>query len=547
MTAPGGPSGSGLAPRGGPLSIRAFLTDGSLSALCQEISAITGARVRLRDERGLVLPPWSRSDAPGLTEPPGPGSASVPLVVDGERIGEITIDDPRGHSEHARTAVELLAHVASELCTDVIELRNRVTEVRVLSRLSAMLADGGSQRDALGLAIDSALEALRLDAGSIVLLPEDADGLSATEDEADLRISAARSLSPTWLSSPIPLSRGRLFDRLALAGEVVTSEDLLADDRVLMPQRCAAERLASFIGAGLIFGGRPLGGIRLYSRTKRSFTASDRRLIRSIGQQAAAAVEQARLLAIRERERGVQRALRVAADVQRRMLAATPPRHERLDVAARFVPSHDLGGDFYDLFDLRGRLCVVVGDVVGKGVPAALLMSSVRATLRAHADIDPDPARVMERVNDALCRDSDVQEFATVWMGLIDPDTLELEYVSAGHDPPALVRPGSGLTRLDAGGLVIGVHRGEAYTSHRVALQSGDVLAVYSDGLIDARNFDSQRLGRLRLEAQIVEALEEHPDAGAGVLVDRILWSVRRFVGLAPQADDETLAVVRVK
>lgn len=535
------------------MSIRAFLTDGSLAAVCEELSRAAGVRVRLRDEQGLALPAWAHSDAPGIDDPAPPGSASVPLTVEGDRIGSLTIEPEPGAEVRpgVRETVELLAHVAGELCADVVELRNRVTEVRVLSRLSAMLADGGKEIDALGLALDSALEALRLDAGSIMLLPEDADGLSATENEADLKRSAARSLSAAWLDNPMPLSRGRVFDRLALTGEVVVSEDLLADDRVMLPERCREEGLGAFISAGLIFGGRALGVIRLYSRAPRAFSATERRLVRSIGQQAGAAVEQARLLKLRARERRVQRALKVAGSIQQRMLARQVPAIGPVEVAARFVPTHELGGDFYDLFEVRGRVGIAVGDVVGKGVPAAVLMSAVRATLRAHADMVDDIGEVMRRVNDSMCRDTAAQEFATVWFGRIDPATLELEFVSAGHDPALLVRhdeSGAWRTRrLRGEGLVVGVNPGETYVVERTALQPGDALIVYTDGLIDARNFDQQRFGRDRLDREAEQALAETPDAGAEMLVDRLLWGVRRWVGLSTQADDETVAVARIR
>ncbi len=543
---------SSIAPGGrAPATIRSFLTDGSLAALCAELGRATGTTVRLRDEHGLVLSAWGRADEPGADESPTEGAATVPLVVDGERIGAITVEPSAGEpvAEAVPSAVELLGHVACELCTDVVELRNRVTEVRVLSRLSAMLTDGGSESDALTLAIDSALEALSLDAGSVVLLPEDADGLSSREDEADMQVSVARSLSDRWLNDPAPLSRGRMFDRSALAGEVVISKDLLNDDRVLMPNRCRAERLGSYIGAGMIFSGRPIGVMRLYAREPRSFSASDRRLIRSIAQQAAAAVEQARLLGMRERERRVQRSLQVAGEVQRRMLPRHPPSMDTLESAARYVPSMELGGDFYDVFDVSGSLGVAVGDVVGKGVAASLLMSAVRSALRAYADGDADPARVMTRVNRALCRDTTVQEFATVWFGVIDPVSLVLTYASAGHDPPVIVRDEGGeLTarRLETGGLVAGVMVEETYTSARVQLRAGDVLVAYTDGMIDAVRFDGERLGRARFERLALESVEEERGESAQVIADRVLWSVRRFSGLAAQADDQTLAVVRV-
>ena len=162
--------------------------------------------------------------------------------------------------------------------------------------------------------------------------------------------------------------------------------------------------------------------------------------------------------------------MRLAADVQRRLLPSEPPRIAGLDTAARYLSSLDLGGDFYDLIDLGGHLGFAVGDVVGKGLPAALLMASVRATLRAHAADLYDLDEIIARVNAALTRDSRPEEFTTVFYGVIDPASRRLTYCNAGHDPPVVFRRAGdedgGATRvvatLDAGGMVVGVDAAQA-------------------------------------------------------------------------------------
>src|SRR6185295_6677226 len=151
-----------------------------------------------------------------------------------------------------------------------------------------------------------------------------------------------------WLECPLPLSKNRLFDRMALDGQVIVAEDLQTDDRILIPERAAAEGLGAALHAGLVFQNRPIGVIRLYSRRPRRFSDSDRRLLRSIAAQAAVAVEQARLLRVEREEQRVQRQIQLAADVQRRMLPDKPPDYPGLDLAARYLPSFELGGDFYD-------------------------------------------------------------------------------------------------------------------------------------------------------------------------------------------------------
>lgn len=532
-------------------SIRDYITDGSLGALCAELAALTGASVELRDERGERI----ESDASGLVVAPRGkvDEIEVPLLVEGARIGSLAMSGGSVDGDalgHARSILSLLGRAASELCADVSELRGRVKELGVLERLSSLLVAGGDTEHILEAAFESALEVLGLDAGSLVLLPEDADGVARSNDESELVVKASHGLSEAWLESGTPLSRERVFDRQALDGEIVVSEDLLADPRVIEPQRCVEENIRSFIGAGLVVRGRPIGVMRLYSKSVRTFSEADRRLLRSIGQQGAAAVEQARLVEARARERRVKRQLRLAGAVQARMLPTRLPSVEGLQISARCEPSSDLGGDFYDVFEVGGRVVVMIGDVVGKGIAAALLMSAVRATLRAYLERVDDLSRVMAMANDAMCRDSQPNEFATVWLGLIDPGTRALTYVTAGHDPPFVVRDveqrHAQIEELPGEGLVLGVQEGEAYLARTVELRAGDVLFAYTDGVTDAASYDRQRFGRARLHTGVLELLGREPGASASRVLDQTMWQVRAFSGLAERADDETAVVVRV-
>lgn len=535
------------------VSLRDFWTDGSISSLCALLTELAGQTIELRDEHGHLLPPGEAPSAPALTDtPPPPGSTAIPIRIEEQEIGAVVVHPGEGPThERALQAGHLVAAAAREMCSDVTELRHRVAEIDTLYKLSALLVRGGKAKETLEAALESALAVLDLDAGSIMLLPEDADGLAKGESEADLERSVAINLSDDWLGNPLPLSRDREFDRRALAGEVVAVEDLAQDPRVLLPEQSVEEDLTSFMCAGMVFDGRPIGVIRVYSRQRREFSAAEQRLLKSIGQSAAASIEQGRLLKLKARERRTQRALRIAGAVQQRMLPVVVPSVPGIDLAARYRPSFEVGGDFYDLFVAHGRLMIVAGDVVGKGIAAGLLMSAVRATMRAYAELSEDLERVMARSNDAMCRDTTVSEFATAWMGSIDPATRELRYVCAGHDRPALFRrDASGAWQhemLDAGGLVAGVIQGETYPLERVALREGDVLIVYTDGVTDALSFSGKRFGRKRLLETVRELLESEPEASATEVADRVFWAIRQFSGLRRQADDETLVAVRIR
>jgi sigma-B regulation protein RsbU (phosphoserine phosphatase) len=561
-------------------SITSFLTDGSLAALCDELSEMTGVRVSLLDPEGRRIvhdrsdsaKPWRMEDVAAIAPPLAPaGSAHdgahvvelddrtlVTMWVEGSIIGALliqgAIDGGEGRSDSRaslRVLAPLLATVAADFCRHELDLRHRVQEVQTLYRLSSMLTRATTMESILQTCLDSAIDVLELDAGSIVLFEGD-DGPS-TQTEVDLVLKASKNLSKDWLNNPIPLSKERLFDRVALKGELVISEDLFTDDRVMLEKEVREEGLRAAIHAGLVFQDRSIGVIRLYDRRPRTFNESERRLVKSIAHQAAVAVEQARLLKLQEREGRIERQLQLAADVQRRMLPRTLPNIPRLSLAARYVPSFELGGDFYDFIELPGNLGIAIGDVVGKGVAAALLMASVRASLRAHVQDVYHIDDVLSRVNAALCRDTRDNEFATLWYGVIDPQTLRMTYSGAGHDPPLVFRvtrhrppTPADIDELSIGGMAVGIDPSQRYQRGTYDLHASDVLVLYTDGVTDVQDFNGKRFGRARLRQAVLDFLAQDRDASAGKIVDHIFWSLRQYGGLRERPDDQTVVVLRV-
>ncbi|MBX3324063.1 MAG: SpoIIE family protein phosphatase [Phycisphaeraceae bacterium] len=536
------------------ISLSEFLTDGNLARLCDEIGALSKRAVVLRDERGRRIVAsdgaagWRIDETDVSMEA---GELSAPLVVAGEVIGRIDAPLAGDGDERLASVMRLVASTASELCSDVLELRQRVVALEALQRLSSLLVSSANLTSVLEATLDSALSALGLDAGSLVLFPSDADGFTARDDEAELRLAVSRNLSKAWLTSPLPLSRRRVFDRRVLGGEVVAVSDLLSDEHVLNPERCREEGLASFLSAGLVFGGRLIGLIRLYGREVRVFSELDRGLIRALGEQAGAAVHQARMVEIEQEEKRIQRQLSLATDIQMRMLPQAMPVLRGFEIAARCEPCFELGGDFYDLIELSGKLGVVIGDVVGKGIGAALLMSAVRSSLRAYADDEEDLGSLLGRVNRAMCRDTMTHEFATIWYGVIDPEARTLTYGSAGHDPsllmPAGGRSSAEIVELHATGLVVGVLAQQTYESRTIELKAGDTIVAYTDGVLDRMNFEGKRYGRARLKESLAQILGKESEASAERIMDHLVWDMRRFAGLAEQNDDETIVVMRFR
>lgn len=534
------PSARGPAEAG--LTLRDFLTDGSLARLCVELSRISGATVEVRDELDRLVTADARGwRIGGVRDGLAPEQREIvqPLVVGGVRIGAIVAGGD-GAGRELSGLLPLITQTSVEWCHGFLELRHAIDELGVLIELSSLLVGASDVSRMVEQGLDSVLRVLRLDAGSVVLLREDADGI-VSEDERDLILATARGLSTVWLESPEALSQKRMFDSMALAGEVVAIEDLLADPRVRIPEQVRAERLRGFMCAGLVFRGRPIGVIRVYSRSARVFSELDKRLLRSIAQQAAAAVQQSRLIRQRERDLEMERQVRLAADVQRRMLPRSLPSDPRVELAARYQPSFQLGGDLYDLFELDGRIAIAVGDVAGKGVPAAMLMALVRCSFRAHAERGLGAGEVLTLVNRDLCRDSLPSEFATVWYGLLEPASGEVEFACAGHEPPMILRADGRCEQLPIGGLVAGIDPGAVYAPSRVRLGPGELLLAFTDGVPDVMSFEGQRFGKARLRGVLEAMPAEGEKPSANGAIGRVLRELRQFGGLTVRQDDTTL------
>lgn len=534
-------------------SIVHFLTDGSLPRFCVDLGDLASAEVTLHDPTGCqILPADGETPFAIATRPSDPaGNHVVPIEIEALRLGEFRVS--KGAPKKLLSSVQHLALTVSEVCDNEYELRHRVRELEVLYMLSEHLARASDVQEVLTIALDSAMDVLDLDAGSIVLFDDEAQ---VSSDEQDIELIASRNLSKAWLSDPMPLSENRQFDRSAIGGEIVAVENLLEDPRVLSPDRLRREQIVGFVTAALIFQNRPIGAIRLYDKNPRHFDSSEQRLVMSIAQQAAVSVEQARLLEMQARDRQLGRQLKLAGEIQKRMLPTKMPSFNHLDIAGRYAPSLELGGDFYDAFKVGSpvspNLGIVIGDVVGKGMPAALLMASVRSSVRAYAQDVYDIDEIVSRTNKSLCRDTLESEFVTLWYGVIDPQTLHLTYCGAGHEPPMILSVpdhrapnATDLVELSTGGMVIGVDPSQRYQRGHFDLHRGDVLMCYTDGMTDVQNFEEARFGKRRLQNALIETLADNPEASADEIIEGIFWRIRQFAGLSKQPDDQTLLIVR--
>ena len=237
-----------------------------------------------------------------------------------------------------------------------------------------------------------------------------------------------------------------------------------------------------------------------------------------------------------ERER-VEQELRVARSIQQASLPKEVPTLEGWQISPFYQPAREVGGDFYDIFELKdGRLGIVVGDATGKGVPAALVMTSARSMLRAVAQAsDYSPGEVLRRVNDPLVIDIPPNMFVTCFYGVLDPKSGSLRYANAGHDLP-YVRRGNDAEELRARGMPLGLMLGMNYEQNEIVLDAGDSTLFYSDGLVEAHDPKGEMFGFPRLRALIAEHGAERS------LGDFLMEELYSFTGeVWEQEDDITL------
>jgi sigma-B regulation protein RsbU (phosphoserine phosphatase) len=275
---------------------------------------------------------------------------------------------------------------------------------------------------------------------------------------------------------------------------------------------------------------------------QRQMDDEDLAWLSSLANLAASSLENARLLDEMIEKNRLEEDLRIASDIQQGLLPAVLPSLRGYEIAARTIPSQQVGGDCYDAVQLDdGRVLVSIADVSGKGTPASLLMANVQAAVRTLARIEMPLPELVGRINDVIYQNTAVDKFITAFFGVLHAETGRFEYVNAGHNPPFHFS-GRDVRRLDNGGLILGViPTSLPYDSGEVTLKSGDLLVLYTDGVTECLDVNRQEYGDDRLEALIAA----EPNAGAEETLERTRHDLLRYSAGAQQSDDITLLVIR--
>ncbi len=474
---------------------------------------------------------------------------SRPVGLDDEKISEIAekfaidpkqlrqiisqLSRARGSKPAAIQFLYMVANAIARLCYQEYQMRQRINELTVVYNVTTMLAAARNLENVLQRTVEMVCDAMETKAASLRLVDADKD---------ELVIKAVHNLSKEYLDKGKVLLSTAEIDRTALSSKGYEYAPVFAEDpRTQYPEEARREGIVSMLSVGMRYKGKSIGVLRVYTDAPRTFSQFQIDLMKAIAAQAAVAIENARLAEESVATQALERQIQMAAQVQQRMIPQTPPTLPGVEFAATYVPHFDLGGDFYDFIPLPyDNVGLVIADVSGKGLPASLTMAAVRAALRAQVDNVYYLYEVMRRINLMICRDNKVGEFVTLFYGVLDATNRRFTYCNAGHPSALILRDGQ-IIELSSENMVLGVDPTEQYVQRVVDLQSGDLLLLYTDGLMDAMNFENKTFGRQR----IIEAFLQG-GATAEAVAGNLIWSMRRFAGLSKRMDDITIVVARM-
>lgn len=475
--------------------------------------------------------------------------ASTPLRS-GDRVLGILNVAASSWDAFSPRALALLTNVGSQMGValeraqlfDLLQER-RIHEQASLLDFSNQLLSRLDLDDLLSYLVEEVRRLLQLDACAVLLPDED--------DPGYLRFYAAAG----WRSNPVAEQRRVPADERTGSGLVMRAQQPIvledAEIRETAPWMANWLPAEAFLSAGivpLIADGRSIGALVADMRRPRKLQDDEMRFLQLMANQAALAIEKARLHREEIQRQRLEEELAVARQIQLSILPDAAPMVPGWAIATRYEAARQVGGDFYDFFwaprpqEGGKHFGMVIADVAGKGVPAALFMAMSRTTIRNAAISDRSPAAALERANRLLLEDSQTDLFLTAFYALLDTETGVLGYCNAGHNPPLWYRvQEQTFSVLGGDGIALGVLPEITLPGHRLTIEVGDLLVLYTDGVTEAVNLEMEEFGEERLRAVIAA----HGQGDVQEIVETVAQAVEEFAGDMPRWDDFTLVVAR--
>ena len=332
-------------------------------------------------------------------------------------------------------------------------------------------------------------------------------------------------------------------DRVLYKRESLLIADLHLDQSLKDSRTLMGQKVRSLMAVPLQTRDKVIGLIYVDSPDEVGvFNTDDLGLLTVLANIAAARIENARLLDVEEKERLLRQELEQAAEIQRSLFPKQTPSIRGIELCGASIPCRAVGGDFYDYVTLPdGRLGILIGDVAGKGLPAALLMSGLLARAQVLAGFSSSPVDIITRLNRIFAASCPGNRFVTLFLLALDPVTGSFSYCNAGHNPPYLIHRSGASEMLTTGGPVVGIFGGLIYAEGTGTLDPGDVLLLFSDGVSEAQSPEGEEFG----EDTLLELVRRHRGESGVSVIAAIRRAVEEFQAGAPAHDDSTLVAVR--
>jgi len=475
---------------------------------------------------------WSALSAEKSSELVNGNYAAWMLGPDGEHRGALEVFADAALDEERLEWLRLVRRYA-DVALLSSERRSAVSELSIIVEATQRLNSTLDLAELIDIILHLATRYTGADRGTVFLLDRERDEIWSLVglglDKEEIRLQASRGIAG-WV---------------AHHGEVVNLTDAYQDPR-FEPE---IDRRLNYKTKTLLClpirnnDGQTTGVLQLLNKKGGPFQPGDASLLSSLSVHVALALENAQLHRDVLAKQRMERDLALARSIQLGLLPERSPQIEGFELEASHQTSLEVGGDYYDFIPLGSQTMLnVVADVEGKGVGSAMVMANLQATLHALIAHVHSLERLVAALNDRMLADTRGQKYMTMYLSILDQRNKTLHYVNAGHVPPILLRADGSVEYLREGGMVVGLFPNVPFERGNVKLNSGDILAGYTDGITEASNADDEEFGYERL----VELLKKHRNVSAREIVDLTLAEVERFSRGGTHEDDRVMLVMKI-
>lgn len=412
-------------------------------------------------------------------------------------------------------------------------LRTAIEELSVLNEISTAISSTQPLEQIIDLIVRKCVKHLKVEQGAVMLLDE-------KDQDKPFRTMIRKQDS---VSNYLPYRLDAQLTGWMLKNKTpLLINDLEKDPRFSFMVNDQFP-IHSLLSVPMNVKGKMIGLLTVFNKkTIIGFSNNDQRLLGIISAQSAQIIENARLYREEQALLHLQEEMRLAYEIQVDLLPKFQPKISGYQIAGKSIPAKDVGGDYFDFIQIdKDRLAFCIADISGKGIPAAILMANLQASLRGQAKLDKSCKDCVSFTNDILYHNTAPNKFATLFYGILNNVTHEITYCNAGHNEPFLFSKDNNITKLSVGGLVTGIMPSYAFDETSIPILPGELLILFSDGVTEAMNINEEEFNEDRLREVILNNRNEPPEN----LIEIIFKEIQKFCGNTPQMDDITVVIIK--